>query len=167
MRDERTQKLGLAGDKITHPALLSFIARNYTHDDDGRWYFQNGPQRVYVNLEATPYIARTDPAQGFVLHTGEPLALIDDAWITGNGDLILEADDKVAQIDNRDMAEYLEHLRLDGAAIGDEDLIAWLGDAAHPGKLTLETASRRVPVQRLAEGEMAQHFGFVTRPAAS
>ena len=29
-------------------ALREFIARNYQADERGRWYFQNGPQRVYV-----------------------------------------------------------------------------------------------------------------------
>jgi hypothetical protein len=164
MRDERAQKLGLPGDKINHPALLSFIARNYTHDDDGRWYFQNGPQRVYVDLQATPYIARTDPAQEFILHTGEPFSPIDDAWITADGALILETGGKVAQVDDRDMGEYLAHLRIDGESIDDDQLMAWLGDADPDGKLTLETASRRVPVQRLADGGMAARFGFNPTP---
>jgi hypothetical protein len=47
--------------------------RNYAVDERGCWYFQNGPQRVYVQLEATPYIVRTDPAAGWLLHTGAPL----------------------------------------------------------------------------------------------
>ncbi|HJV53020.1 MAG TPA: DUF2946 family protein, partial [Noviherbaspirillum sp.] len=90
MRDERAQALQLAGDKINNPALLAFINRNYTHDEKGRWYFQNGPQRVYVNLEATPYVAHTDPVQGFVLHTGEPMGGIDAAWMSEDGQLLLK-----------------------------------------------------------------------------
>ena len=74
MRDEAAQRAGAPGDKLTNAALVGFINRNYPHDERGCWYFQNGPQRVYVNLEATPFIARTDPAQGLVLHTGQPLA---------------------------------------------------------------------------------------------
>ena len=56
MRDERAQHLHLPGDKLTNAALVGFINRNYAADERGCWYFQNGPQRVYVNLEATPYI---------------------------------------------------------------------------------------------------------------
>ncbi|WP_373889631.1 DUF2946 family protein [Massilia sp. MB5] len=77
MRDERTQHLNLAGDKLSNPALVGFIVRNYLRDERGCWYFQNGPQRVYLNLEATPFIAHTDPTQGFVLHTGDPLGAVD------------------------------------------------------------------------------------------
>lgn len=164
MRDERAQALGLPGEKIVHPALLGFIVRNYTHDEHGCWYFQNGPQRVYVKLAATPYIARTDPAQGFILHTGEPLPLLDDAWITEAGQLIVEGNEKVAQVDDRDMAEYVARLRLSGNPVADEQLLAWLSDVNSPGKLTLDMASRRVPVQRLSVASVAAHFGFNAEP---
>jgi hypothetical protein len=40
--------------------LIEFIDRNYDVDDQGRWFFQNGPQRVYVELEATPHVWRID-----------------------------------------------------------------------------------------------------------
>src|ERR1700752_1730298 len=73
MRDERAQHFGLPGDKVTQAALLGFINRNYMADARGCWYFQNGPQRVYVNLEATPYIARTDPEHGLLLQTGQAI----------------------------------------------------------------------------------------------
>jgi hypothetical protein len=164
MRDERAQALVLPGDKITHPALLGFINRNYTHDQHGCWYFQNGPQRVYVNLAATPYIARTDPAQGFILQTGEPLGAMDNAWITEAGQLIVKGNEKVAQVDDRDMNEYLTHLRIDGDPVGDEQLLAWLSDTDGPGKLTLDMAGRHVPVQRLAVASIATHFGFDAEP---
>lgn len=167
MRDERTQELGLLGDKIDHPALLAFIARNYMHDKRGCWYFQNGPQRVYVSLSSTPYIARTDPAQGFLLQTGEPLSMLDGAWITEEGQLILAGNEKVAQVDDRDMAEYLALFRLNGEPVSDEKLLAWLANPADRDRLTMETPSRRVPVQRLHSKEIAQHFGFVREPKAT
>src|SRR3546814_3203944 len=56
-----------AGEKIGSPAITAFIDRNYTCDAHGRWYFQNGPQRVFVRLDAAPYILRT---------TGPDLALV-------------------------------------------------------------------------------------------
>jgi len=38
----------IKGERIANQALRDFISRNYEADDAGRWYFQNGPQRVYV-----------------------------------------------------------------------------------------------------------------------
>ena len=163
MRDERAQAQQLPGDRINNAALLGFIHRNYTHDEQGRWYFQNGPQRVYVNLEITPYIAHTDPAQGFVLQHGEALALIDTAWMTEGGQLILQSTDKVAALDDRDLAQCLGGLRIDGAPVDDERLLGWLASASNE-RLMLEYAGQRLLVQRIARAALAAHFGFVTAP---
>ena len=165
MRDEQAQALDLPGDKITNATLLGFINRNYTHDDQGRWYFQNGPQRVYVDLETTPYIAHTDPAQGFVLHTGAPMPAIDAAWLTESGQLVLKSAEKIAMLDDRDMAQCLPQLRMDGVAVTDEQLLEWLADespAARPLSLWLE--HKELPVQRIKRDDLAAQFKFVTRP---
>lgn len=164
MRDARAQAMGLPGDKIVHAALLGFINRNYAGDEQGRWYFQNGPQRVYVNLELTPYIAHTDPAQGFVLHTGTPLPPIDGAWLTESGRLILESDGKTAAVDDRDLAQCLADLRIDGQPVSDDQLMAWLSQPSAREVLMLHQASRPVPVRHLADHAMAAHFGFVRTP---
>ncbi|MDN5842991.1 MAG: DUF2946 family protein, partial [Alcaligenaceae bacterium] len=42
----------LAGEAITNTQFIEFIDRNYAVDAAGRWYFQNGPQRVYARLDA-------------------------------------------------------------------------------------------------------------------
>jgi hypothetical protein len=164
MRDERAQATAQPGDKIFNAALLGFINRNYTHDECGRWYFQNGPQRVYVNLEATPYIARTDPVQGFIFHTGEPVSIVSAAWLTESGRLVLESAGKVALVDDRDMAQCIADLRIDGAPVNDEQLLAWLHQSDRNAHLTLCQASRQVPVQHVANDALAAHFGFVQMP---
>lgn len=71
----------LKGERIGHAPTRAFIGRNYAHTDDGRWYFQNGPQRVYVALAATPYIARvSDDGSGFVTHNGLVIERVD-GWL--------------------------------------------------------------------------------------
>ncbi|PHV21260.1 hypothetical protein CSQ92_18050 [Janthinobacterium sp. BJB446] len=164
MRDQHAQQQQLPGDKIAHVALLGFINRNYDHDERGCWFFQNGPQRVYLNLEATPYIARSDPQHGFVLQTGAPLEQIEQAYWCDNGALILRHGDIVAQVDDRDMAQVLPALRLDGQAVGDEALLAWLEDAQ--GNLMLLHNGKEIAVQPLAYASVAQTFGFQQAPQA-
>src|SRR5690242_19523336 len=44
----------IKGEKIANAALREFIGRNYERDERGRWFFQNGPQRVYVRLACAP-----------------------------------------------------------------------------------------------------------------
>lgn len=60
MRDSATQAAGAfphsKGWLLEHAALIAFIGRNYQADELGQWYFQNGPQRVYVELENTPIV---------------------------------------------------------------------------------------------------------------
>jgi hypothetical protein len=166
MRDERSQALKLAGDRISNPALLAFINRNYTHDEQGRWYFQNGPQRVYVNLEATPYVARTDPLHGLVLHTGGPLKSIDEAWLTDHGQLLFRSAEKVALVDDRDMAQCLPRLRIAGEAANDEQLMEWLDKAGNDKGLAFDHDGALLPLRYIARTAIADHFGFIPIPQA-
>jgi hypothetical protein len=163
MRDERAQHLGLAGDKVIQVALLGFINRNYAVDERGCWYFQNGPQRVYLNLEATPFIARTDPAHGLVLHTGEPVAALDAAFMTDSGEIILDAGGKIAQVDDRDVAQLMATMEIAGAPASDEALMAWLEQGQD--LLTLRYRGQAVPVQRIARADVAAQFHFTRLPA--
>jgi len=165
MRDDEAQKAGLPGDRIANATLLGFINRNYTHDDQGRWYFQNGPQRVYVDLEATPFIARTDPAQGFLLQTGEALTHIDQACMTERGQLILQSGDKVALLDDRDLAQCTAALSIDGAPASDDALMAWLSAPA-PAPMSMRHQGRELAVRRVGSDELATRFRFVARPRA-
>jgi hypothetical protein len=96
MRDERIQAAGpfpqIKGSRIQHDKLLGFIHRNYAQDASGAAYFQNGPQRVYVELEATPWIWRVQ-AQGpgrvrVQSHTGLP-ARVESCWLDELGRLYL------------------------------------------------------------------------------
>ena len=77
MRDERIQHAGpfpqVKGSRINHEKLLDFIGRNYGSDEAGCWFFQNGPQRVYLQLEAAPWVWRLqddDADFSITSHTG-------------------------------------------------------------------------------------------------
>lgn len=162
MRDEAAQRAGAPGDKLTNAALVGFINRNYGHDDKGRWYFQNGPQRVYVNLEATPFIARTDPNQGFVLQTGQALAAVEAVFMLDTGALILQAGEIAAQLDDRDMAQVLARMEIDGQPASVEAIMAWLEDDAAGLALALPTGPVRV--ERLSAEALQRRFGYVQAP---
>lgn len=167
MRDERAQALNLPGDSIRNAALLGFINRNYQHDEQGRWYFQNGPQRVYVDLEATPYIARSTPDAGLLLHTGATLRDIDSVFLSADGTLIFRAGGLLAQLDDRDLAVFLNGLQIDGQPASDEALLAWLaGDESTP-TLTLELAAPQQQILKVRGAELATlmtELNFNSRP---
>ena len=163
MRDERAQQLGLPGDKLANAALVGFINRNYARDERGCWYFQNGPQRVYLELESTPFVARTDPASGLVVQTGEAIAGIDEAFMTPTGAMLVRSGDKAAQVDDRDMAQLTAWLRHGGEPVSDEALLGWM--EAPDDKLTLCYAGRDVAVQPLAASDIEARLGFTRTPA--
>jgi hypothetical protein len=162
MRDEAAQHAGAPGDKLTNAALVGFINRNYQIDERGCWYFQNGPQRVYVNLEATPFIARTDPGQGFILHTGQAMPAPEQVFMLDSGGIAVRAGEQLAQLDDRDVAQLLQAIELDGKPVGDEELMAWLDNG--PGQLALRWQDRQIAIERLKAADAPQRFGFVQRP---
>ena len=97
---------------LRHPHLLAFIGRNYLPDEQGRWYFQNGPQRVYVELQSAPWILRVDSAaQHFATstHTGvhveAQFAVSDEA-----GHVYLATDAGLGLVHTIDMLHLAEAL---------------------------------------------------------
>ncbi|HEU4460519.1 MAG TPA: DUF2946 family protein [Methylibium sp.] len=111
MRDERIQAAGAfphpKGSRIEHDKLIDFIARNYGVDADGAWFFQNGPQRVYVELEAAPWVwrLRTDGAQPTITsHTGRA-ARFESAWLDDADRLFLATDLGLGIVHSMDMHE--------------------------------------------------------------
>jgi len=100
MRDDRIQARGpfprVKGSRIDHEKLREFIARNYAADADGAWFFQNGPQRVYVELEAAPWIWRlhSEPTSSMVVtsHTGLAAQPAGEAFVDEAGRLFLVCD---------------------------------------------------------------------------
>lgn len=109
LRDERTQTSGAfpqaKGSRIEHRALREFIHRNYAADAAGCWYFQNGPQRVYVELECAPWVWRLmDSSGGLAIeaHTGHA-AQFESAWLDETGRLFLATDLGIGLVHSADM----------------------------------------------------------------
>ncbi len=114
MRDAATQAGGAfaqsKGSRIEHRKLLEFIERNTAADDRGNWYFQNGPQRVYLELEAAPFVWRlsaSEPEPGNSVppvhsHTGQP-AQVRASWLDDHGRLFLDTDIGFGLVHSLDM----------------------------------------------------------------
>lgn len=164
MRDRVAQASHAPGEVIRHAALLSFIYRNYACDKHGAWFFQNGPQRVFVQLTTTPFIARTDPLHGFITHDGEPLSRLEEVWLTLDGRLILRAAERIAMVDDRDLATCLPMLRVGGQPIDDSALLQWL--ARPTVELQFANGSSVLPVARVQHQNLGAVLGFEPNPSA-
>ncbi len=112
MRDERAQRAGpfagagatveSRGAELRHDKLIAFIHRNYDCDEHGQWYFQNGPQRVYVELERLPWVWRVDDTGEVRTHTGQPVA-VQQAWTDEEGWLYLQTERGWGNVHSQDM----------------------------------------------------------------
>jgi len=122
LRDEAVQRAGPfpspKGSRVEHAKLKAFIERNYEADAAGRWFFQNGPQRVYVQLEAAPWVWRvqwpTAPdgdAPTVTSHTGRA-AVPRSCWLDDQGRIYLDTDIGFGIVHSQDMldaAQAIEH----------------------------------------------------------
>ncbi len=170
MRNEHAQLHNLAGEKLVHPALTAFINRNYAHDEQGRWYFQNGPQRVYVDLEVTPYVVHTelthDASFEFVLQTGSPMHDICNAWLSDQGRLFLQNEEHIALLDDRDLTQCLHALLHGEKPATDAQLMDWLGQQGVGDELSLQYAGKKIRVQYIQEADLNERFNFIREPRA-
>ena len=107
MRDDRIQRAGpfpqVKGSRIQHDKLREFIERNYERDERGCWFFQNGPQRVYVELEAAPWVWRlTGSPPAIVSHTGRAARFVSAA-LDEHGRLFVATDIGLGIVHSLDM----------------------------------------------------------------
>lgn len=96
------------GSPITNPQINDFIGRNYLRDADGCWYWQNGPQRAFVELDAAPWICRVidSPAgQRLLTQTGEVVERVEAAAIDAQGILRVLTEFGPAAVHDLDLAQ--------------------------------------------------------------
>ena len=96
----------IKGERIANHALRDFIARNYDADAEGRWYFQNGPQRVYVSLAYVPLVVHYE-GESLLDHCGRPFA-VARGYLDDEGSVLVEGGGRVALVDDRDLARYAD-----------------------------------------------------------
>lgn len=104
---------------VLHAGLAAFIGRNYGADASGAWFFQNGPQRVYVGLEAAPWILRLhDGPHGLACttHTGAD-ATIRALWLDSDGRVWCDTPFGAGLIQSQDMPILAEHLDAAGSSV--------------------------------------------------
>lgn len=148
LRDAATQAAGpfpqSKGSRITHEKLREFIQRNYERDAQGAWFFQNGPQRVYVALELAPLVIGVRRrageglgGSGFVIetHMGQPVTQVRSSWLDEHGHLYLDTEHGLGVVRSLDM----------DAAADAIEACGW------------------VP-EEITAAELPQRFGFVLRP---
>jgi hypothetical protein len=151
----------LDGTRVEHAGLLDFLQRNYARDGQGRYYVQNGPQKVYVELEAAPFVARHAPV-GWTLTPPCEEAVPRAAFLSDDGDLYLEMAGELARLDDRDwttLAECLIDER--GQPAGEGALAAFL---AGEGELALQLPEGDLALDRAEFAALIARYGIDRSP---
>jgi hypothetical protein len=164
----------IKGDAVTNEVIAGFISRNYANDDDGRWFFQNGPQRVFVELAYTPMVYGVPdyPQSNAILtHTRKSVQTVHAAWIDDEGTLLLETEHGVGHVHDQDLEWLLpSFVGADGGPLDEDSLEARLdGYAAgavesEDGALWFQQAATRVKIGVIRARDVPAHFGFVNKP---
>ncbi len=170
--DQRGQwRLGEERQAITNPSMNSFIARNYDHDARGRWLFQNGPQRVFVQLDYTPWVWRLVPDRtGLALtnHVGQQLAAPDSTWLDEQGRFLIEAGNMIGVLHDHDAAAWLDLLVDDQMRAFEGDQLAealeLLVKGETPGILLAWPHGAPIRLRAIDSQTVADRFGFDPSP---
>lgn len=96
----------IKGERISNSAFRDFIARNYACDERGSWYFQNGPQRVYVTLAYTPFVLHYQGERLFD-QRGAPADALE-TWLDDEGSVLIRASQGIGLLDDRDLVRYVD-----------------------------------------------------------
>jgi hypothetical protein len=116
-------------EKIGNVALREFIARNYAADERGRWFFQNGPQRVYVRLAYTPLVVHYE-GDALVDQRGKAFSAVE-MFQDEEGSVLVQGEGSIALLDDRDLARFAD--RAEGLArIARADVPARFGFVPDP-----------------------------------
>ncbi len=157
----------LKGEPIRHRPTVEFINRNYLCDPQGRWFFQNGPQRVFIDLEYTPWIIRLDGDDKLRTHTDRPVRAPQSVWVDEHGCLLMLAEDGVGLTDESALFALSDcFVDQAGAPLKDAAVEAALGGQGPLCAVFVSWAGKRLAVARLSRSEVAGRFGFVPTPSA-
>jgi hypothetical protein len=160
--------IGMQAERITHRGLSDFIDRNYAHDARGAWFFQNGPQKVYVALDYTPIVYRLSGrrSESLETHTGQAVGQIESAYLDERGALLLVTAAGPGVVCDRDLSALVEYLvDASGQPLSEAQLEALATNPyAYAGGIALAILAQRIPLHGVLREDAPRKFGFVRNP---
>jgi len=163
----------IRNERVTNPLVTDFIGRNYEHDNAGRWFFQNGPQRVFAALEYTPLVYRIgedvqpDSTPRIEAHTGATVHAVKSAWIDDAGVILLDTELGIGMVDDRDLGRLVPCFTGEDGRALTEDAIAQAIESLQAGgsaALFFHYRDSVAEVSGVAAADVPARFGYVQCP---
>jgi len=163
---DRRGRWSIRGEVITRQQIIDTINRNYAPDEQGRWYFQNGPQRGYMQLGHTPLVLWTREGGDYLqTHTGLRVRQPSAAWLDEEGSLLLQTEHGPALLSDTELDWALARLQVQGAPMDEAQLAAALAlPAGRDTGLVLQWGAARLELQRIDSSQVERQLGFVRDP---
>lgn len=156
-------------ERIGNTALVEFIGRNYERDASGRWYFQNGPQRVFVGLDYTPHVYRLGESTGdgerrWVTHAGWPAGRPRELLFDEDDNVVLVTELGPGLVEDRDLSALMDGLSENGREVDLEELLPRLRAAVGKPLTGLRLFNEPVSVAAISSSALGQRFEFIAEP---
>lgn len=97
----------IKGQTVANAALRAFIGRNYASDARGCWYFQNGPQRVFVTLAYTPFVFHYEGNGRLLDQCGSEISALE-TYLDDEGSVLILGERGIGLLDDRDLQRYAD-----------------------------------------------------------
>jgi hypothetical protein len=154
---DRRGQWRLQGKPVAHAGLADFIGRNYERHDSGAWFMQNGPQRVWVALDATPWVFHLGNGETLLTHTGLAVEDVQAAWLVDGESLCLTTEFGPGMVDDRDLPAMLERIQVAAGGPVEEDL-------GSDNLFVLVWSGKKLPLQRCTTEQLREIGSFRPMP---
>lgn len=164
LRLDRRGRWLIKGETISRPQIIDTINRNYAADEQGRWYFQNGPQRGYMQLEYAPLVLRAN-ADTLTTHTNLLVEQVSKAFMDETGALVLLTDHGPGALIDDELEWALQRMSVSERLINDEHLSRALAmPSGSETSIFLRLGAQSIPIGRLDASLAPTHLHFVRDP---
>lgn len=151
---------------VKHARSCAVIQNNYEMDEQGRWFFQNGPQRVFVTLAKAPWVIRLT-AGNWQDHSGMPVVCIKECFLDEEGFVYWHFDKGLGVVYDQDIlaASHLFCLK-DGGSLNSSQEAEWLcaPETLPKDTLILMFDNQSIAVSFMPHQHLLQKFGYQQEP---
>ncbi len=163
----------LKRETISNDAMNAYISRNYQADDAGHWYFQNGPQQVFVDLDYTPFVYRVTSAVNAPLamatHTHAAVNTLLGAWVDEHGSVLLLTDRGAGVVHDQDLDPLLMAAMIDvnGNVMEEstfDELLPFI-EQQQPIPLWIKFRDSNIRLEPIRSADVPRQFKFNPHPA--
>jgi hypothetical protein len=145
--------------------MIKAINSSYFYDVDGSWFFQNGPQKVFVALDFTPYVIfayRAGDELKLKTHSGTEIKKIDEIYLDSDLNFLITWDGRLGIVSDRDL-----QILIDGMSFSDRGKLISLENVieADTKRLSVTFWNHEAKITKVTREYLLKKFNIRGDPA--